>query len=70
MFQNTLEDVIAIEEEASTNNDKLQCVFCKKYFENQPEKNLHLALWHYEKQNDLAIKKYDKQFLQVLWQNL
>ena len=49
MFQNILEDVIAIEEEASTNNDKLQCVFCKKYFENQPEKNLHLALWHYEK---------------------
>ena len=38
-----------MEEEASTNNDKLQCVFCKKYFENQPEKNLHLALWHYEK---------------------
>ena len=49
MFQNILEDVIAMEEEASTNNDKLQCVFCKKYFENQPEKNLHLALWHYEK---------------------
>ena len=69
MFQNILEDVIEMEE-ASTNNDKLQCVFCKKYFENQPEKNLHLALCHYEKQNDLAIKKYDKQFLQVLWQNL
>ena len=39
---------IAMEEEASTNNNKLQCVFCKEYFENQPE-NLHLALWHYEK---------------------
>ena len=44
MFQNILEDVIAIEEEASTNNDKLQCVFCKKYFENQPEK---IYIWHY-----------------------
>ena len=44
MFQNILEDVIEMEEEASTNNDKLQCVFCKKYFENQPEK---IYIWHY-----------------------
>ena len=63
MFQNILEDVIviAMEEEASTNNNKLQCVFCKEYFENQPE-NLHLALWHYEKlksqMNSIMKKKF------------
>ena len=62
MFQNILEDVIAIEEEASTNNDKLQCVFCKKYFENQPEKDLHLALCIMKKlesqMNSIMKKKF------------
>ena len=25
------------------------CAFCEQSFDNQPAKNLHLALWHYDK---------------------
>ena len=25
------------------------CAFCEQNFDNQPEKNLHMALWHYDK---------------------
>ena len=36
------------------------CAFCEQSFDNQPAKNLHLALWHYDKTevtNEFNIEK-------------